>query len=440
MNLLNDIKYNIFFLVLIILVSIALTQYSTELLLLFMLFSFLFILLRIKKMDLLVNPIVLFFWFALLYIFIPFSRLPDITYDVISKFNINILYFKPNVITLFIYISSLILLVLSFIIGSRFNFKNLPDYHKFTNKISKLIIIVYLISVLAVFIQLFILHDIPLINVSSRWFLSPKLVYLASLQIILIPILNVVYPRKKKIILVLLLFSLILLSLLGARNLPIKLLIAFFITETYINKKNIFKISIFFTIGVLVIAFTVGILTKSGIYGMKTSALLGLGLFYTDSIGPLYNLQEIIEKSGPLGYFHGKLLFDTLFGIIPGTNFEYANYQIGSFLNGRQMVYVGGKLINRSVSLAPTFIGASYADFGFIGAYLNVFFYGTLLGILHNLAKKNIFAIPLLATIFSYLLVGINVGWYDPTLFIYIIATLIILSLLFLKVKCFPYK
>ncbi len=292
----------------------------------------------------------------------------------------------------------------------------------------------YLISLAFNLFQIYKLGKIPLFDIASRWKESPVLVWFATWQILFVPGLIVTSKTRwqKFIAFASFFVSTVALGLLGARNLPAKLVIAFFLALVYLIKpKQIPKIIGAFLVILIFILGLVGAISKSGIYGPVASAELALGLTYSDSVGAVYNLERIVNISTLWGVYRGKLAFDSFMALIPGTPYEYANYQIGKMLGGRQTFQFGEEIIERSVSLAPTLIGAAYADFGFFGVIIQMLLIGFLFGYYHFVSKKNLLFVPFLVTYSAYVINGIDAGIHNPHT---ILIFGLVLTLLFLDV------
>src|SRR5450759_4191454 len=162
--------------------------------------------------------------------------------------------------------------------------------------------------------QVNILGVASLTDIATRWQQSAVLVYFASLQIFFVPAL-VVFSRKRwhwAFTTVAFSLSTVALTLLGARNLPAKLVLAVFLAAVWrVKPQHLWKI-VAVALVVFVAAFgIVGALSKSGIYGPAASAGLVVALTYSDSAGTIYNLDRLVHVTPPPGAFGGKLLLDS---------------------------------------------------------------------------------------------------------------------------------
>jgi hypothetical protein len=258
---------------------------------------------------------------------------------------------------------------------------------------------------------------ISLLDIASRWQQSPVLVWFASSQIFFVPALIVTAkkPWQKALAGLLFLLSTAGLGLLGARNLPAKLVVSAFLAAVYVAKpKNVWRLAVVFLILLVVAMGVVGSVSKSGIYGPAATAGLAVGLLYSDSVGTAYNLDRIVQVTPATGTYKGRLLYDSARALVPGVQAEYANFQIGQYLGGRTYFEIGGEVIDRSVSLAPTLLGAAYADWGVLGVVGQMLLLGLLFGYLGRRGRRALWIVPFLATMASYVINGVNAGVHNP--------------------------
>ncbi|MBN2848986.1 MAG: hypothetical protein JXP72_11150, partial [Coriobacteriia bacterium] len=169
--------------------------------------------------------------------------------------------------------------------------------------------------------------------------------------------------------------------------------------------------------------------SKSGIYGPSATAGLAVALTYSDSVGTAYNLDRLVRLTPPTGIYNGSLLRDSALAAVPGVDAEYANYRIGRYLGGRESFTIGSELIERSVSLAPTLLGAPYADWGVAGAGAQMLLLGAVFGYLQERAKRARLLVPFLVAMASYVINGVNAGIHNPHAIIYIgLAIVVVLA------------
>ncbi len=270
---------------------------------------------------------------------------------------------------------------------------------------------------------------ISLLNISTRWAQSPTLVLFAATQIFFVPALIVSAKGPWRRALVVLLFgaSVLGLGLLGARNLPAKLVVSSFLAVVFaVKPRNIRRLAIIFLVlGVLAMGI-VGSISKSGIYGPSATAGLAVALTYSDSVGTAYNLDRIVNLTPSTGVYRGTLLRDSFFAGIPGVDAEYANFQLGSYLGGRSYFMIGENVIERSVSLAPTLLGAPYADWGVPGVIGQMLLLGLLFGYLQRRSRSVWWYVPFLVTMASYVINGVNAGVHNPHALIFVGVALLL--------------
>lgn len=266
-------------------------------------------------------------------------------------------------------------------------------------------------------VQVNILGVASLTDIATRWQQSAVLVYFASLQIFFVPALVVFAKKRWHWVLVAATFALstVGLTLLGARNLPAKLVLAVFLAAVYrVSAEHLWRI-VAAALVVFIAAFgIVGALSKSGIYGPAASAGLVVALTYSDSAGTLYNLDRVVNITPPTGVYGGKLLVDSAAALIPGLPAEYSNYQLGKYLGGRGYFVIDGVRIDRSVSLSTSLAGAPYADWGVPGVAFVLTLLGFLFGYLQRRSRTSLWLIAFLCTYAAFVINGVNAGVYNP--------------------------
>jgi len=271
-----------------------------------------------------------------------------------------------------------------------------------------------------------------LADIGSRWGQSPVIVFLAASQILFVPALVVSAKTRRQRVFTGAAFviSVMALGMLGARNLPAKLIVATFLATVIVSKpRNVARIAITFLVMLVAAMGIVGAISKAGIYGASASAGLVVALTYSDSLGTVYSLDRIVALTPPTGIYKGKLLKDSFLSLIPGVDAEYAAYQIGRYLGGRSEFVIDGVVIERSVSLAPTMLGAPYADNGVLGVAVQMLIVGGLFGYLQTRARRALWTVPVLVLMASYVVNGVNAGVYGPNpLFALILALIVCLA------------
>jgi hypothetical protein len=131
----------------------------------------------------------------------------------------------------------------------------------------------------------------------------------------------------------------------------------------------------------------------------------------------------------PTGVYGGRLLHDSALALIPGTDYDYANYQLGRYLGGREYFDIGDVRIERSVSLAPTLLGAPYADWGVPGVVGQMLVLGMLFGYLQARGRFARWIIPVYVITAAYVINGVNAGVHNPNAIAYLaLATLVAMA------------
>ena len=267
-----------------------------------------------------------------------------------------------------------------------------------------------------------VIGGISLTDIASRWAQSPIIVFFALGQIFFVPALMVSARDRKQFALSILLFFVSVAGLvtLGARHMPAKLIIAVFLAAVYIVKPQyLWRLAIAFLVLLVLALGFVGALSKQGIYGAAASAKLVLGLTYSDSASTVSNFDRIVAMTPSTGIYRGGLLRDSILAAVPravygGEKPDYANYQLGRYLGGRKYFVINDQRIDRSVSLAPTMLGAAYADWGVPGVILQMLVLGFIFGYLQERAHAALLLVPFLVTYASYAIHAVNVGVHNP--------------------------
>jgi oligosaccharide repeat unit polymerase len=265
-------------------------------------------------------------------------------------------------------------------------------------------------------------RGISLTDIGTRWFQSPLVVAVAMSQIFFVPMLVVTATRpwQRWLTAGLFLVSVAGLATLGARNIPAKAIVSTFLAVVYVAKpRQLVRVGVAMLLVLVLAMGFVGAFSKAGIYGTSASAKLVAALTYSDSVGTVYNLDRIVRITPTTGQFGGTLLRDSALAGVPrvlysGTKPEYANFQIGRYLGGRQYFIINGERIDRGVSLAPTLLGAAYADGGVGGVVIQLLILGFLLGYLQLRGRTELWIVPFLVTFASYVINGVNVGVHSP--------------------------
>ncbi len=286
---------------------------------------------------------------------------------------------------------------------------------------------------LALFVQV---QGIPLFQIGIREKEDPKLTFLAEFQPLLVLLspfvtpLRETLPGKFKSLLrprnfaILVAMSLAVLTLLGARNLPAKLVLSLFLfwllSSSRITPKVArfgflaktprvsakTKVALFLAVILFVSIGVAGALSKVEIYRMSPQRLpaVVLGSLVADSIGNLYSFGAIVNYSGMYGHFHGNLLYTTFLSYVPGREELYANYIVGEIL---------GYPESALQSISSTFNGPALLDFGILGVIVNSFLFGSLLGYGWSEAKNSPRNQGALALFLATVILDIHLGTYN---------------------------
>lgn len=399
-----------------------------------------------------IKPMPIFLAVYFVFLAILFTEIPKATFLELSNLGTKIIGFKPSFFTYMVYVYSALFMVVGYfggksLAGKRFKLldlsktagliesakSKLSSYYsnsytariynwfddRFGANTANYLIVLLMLAIMAMAnaAAIVLVKSIPLLNIGARWSLNPVLVWIASHLIFAVPALAAVSSSTSRKVITFFVFgiSIVLLALLGARNLPIKLIFSYFFALLYVTRPAVIgKITALFVIMFVVVIGFVGAVSKSGIYGPVASGKLALALTYSDSLSTFYTLERIINISGMDGLYKGKLLKDSALSAIPGNSSEYSSYEIGRLLGGRKYFFINNEKIDRSVSLAPTIIGASYADWGVTGVLGQMLFLGLILGYLHKRAMESALFIPFAATFAAYMVVAVDTGIHNP--------------------------
>lgn len=399
------------------------------------------------------SPFAVLIYVYVAYFALTYSRIYEYVYWELMNLGTRIIGFHPTPHTLLLYVYGLVVLIFGFVVGDLVASRLRPAdemraaaaQRGLRSRIAERFERLWLVRVLgsgfaasllgwsfgfaANALQVLASGGISLTNISSRWAQSPVLVLLAATQILFVPALVVSAkgPWRRTLAAALFIVSVLGLGLLGARNLPAKLVVSGFLAVVYVVKpRNIWRMAaVFLVLGVLAMGI-VGSISKSGIYGPSATAQLAVALTYSDSVGTSYNLDRIVNLTPSTGTYGGSLLRDSFLATIPGIDADYANYQLGSYLGGRSYFMIGENVIDRSVSLAPTLLGAPYADWGVPGVVGQMLLLGGLFGYLQRRSRSVWWFIPVLVTMASYVINGVNAGVHNPHAILFVGAALLL--------------
>ncbi len=384
------------------------------------------------------SPFAVLLYFYAGYLAVVYAGFDKYLYFELMNLGTRIIGFKPNALTLLVYAFGAMTLVLGLLLGvwagrgvssrpgalrtstHEISVKSTEPRLRFYRRWSPLFAVgvVGWTAAMAANLSVIVLSGgVSILSIGSRWAQSPVLVLAAAFQAFFVPALLVgARSRGQRLFAALaFVFAAVALGLLGARNLPAKLVIATFLASVYVVKpRNLGRLAIVFLIVLIVAMGVIGAVSKSGIYGPTATVGLALALTQSDSTGSFYNLDRIVNTSPWYGVYGGKLLVDSFLSAVPKVKADYANYQLGRYLGGRSYFVVNGVRIDRSVSLAPTLVGAPYADLGVPGTALQMLFLGFVFGYLQQRARDLRWAIPFLVLFAAYVINGVNAGVHNP--------------------------
>lgn len=282
-----------------------------------------------------------------------------------------------------------------------------------------------LVANLLIFLQV---RGIPLFRIELRGSMDPKLTFLSEMQPLLIliapyvsPLRTAAPPKLRWVVTppvygLLVGISLVALAFEGARNIPAKLILSLvlFWMISIARQPGEFtrrlKVLVPLGIGLFVIVGIAGALTKIEIYGLDPGRLPGtvFGSFISDSLGNIYSFESLVNYSGLYGHFRGDLLWTTILSYVPGRDELYANYIVGQVLGYRP---------DQLRSIASTFNGPAFLDFGVLGVLVNSFVTAFILGYGWKAAKATVRNLGALSLFLATLVLGIHLGTYNIWMF-----------------------
>jgi len=400
-------------------------------------------------------PVLMVIYFG--YFAIVYSGFWRYTYQELMSLSTNIMGFQPALGTVALYVLGAVVMLLGFMLGMLLARRRDRLSGPWSGMVSGLAgstgrlgaalksktlwfwigIVGWLIGFAAVAVQWVASGGASLTDIGTRWYQSPIIVFIAMSQIFFVPVLVATADRpwQRWVTGFLFVLSILGLSALGARNIPAKAVVSTFFAVVYVARpKSLARMAIALGIVLVVAMGVVGAFSKSGIYGTPATGKLVVALTYSDSVGSVYNLDRIVRMTPTLGAYGGNLLRDSILAgvprtIFPGAKPDYANYQIGKYLGGRQNFLIEGQLINRGVSLAATLLGPAYADLGLPGVIAQMLLVGLMIGYLQMRARSWLWLVPFLAALGSYVINGVNVGLFSPPFLAAIALSLVVIGL-----------
>ncbi len=390
------------------------------------------------------------FVIACFLIYLLLAFMPYILHDkqaVFSYLQGSLNYEYPRWNAVFLYIIGLASLVIGFFLPKIFKIKT-PKLKErigtvFSDKTFKIIFILYLISVLANVLVFVLGKGLPILNITLRNTVDSKLIVIASLQYLYLPIIIVwsIARKKPKIGILLFILSFILLSLLAARNIVFRSVLAVFLTLFLFDKQLMKKTLFWFFLGFIIIFLTVGLVSKSLIYKEKYPLpklfYAPFQLAFTDSLSSFYNLDKLKQKIDTNGSLKGVALKDSFLNIIPGADVTYANYKIGEIITGEDLRtrQLGNQVFDVHLSLAATDVAVFYIDFKILGVIIAMMILGFIFSILTDISLRNLKFLFILSPFMIELIYSAYAGVYGPNSIIILIITIIGIGWFFIKAK-----
>ncbi len=256
-----------------------------------------------------------------------------------------------------------------------------------------------LLSLAALYFNLYTAGGIPLFNAALRRFLSGNLTYLSFLIVPGIIFMIASFDkrtthRSKLKTLFLILFAAGAMSLLGFRTEVLAAIIAGTLTAYY---SEIFDVKELLALALLALVAFSGVSYIRNAPEAAGRAGATLAIF-----------DLTVERTPVFGLTHGFVQFADIISIPT----------ITPIYSGRVLIsdLIGGRI---AASSTATLYAPPFLDFGFPGLAIFVFF-GFLIGATHKAAaeKKNIYS-PLHALLLTFLLLGIETGIVDLIVWIY---------------------
>lgn len=410
------------------------------------------------------SPIAVLLYVYTVYFLVGLSNIYEFVYWELMNFGLRMIGFRPTLYTVLLYAYAACVLLLGYMLGVQLARKVGTARGARGSRIDRFAVTLregiaslpvlrrygpgyavsfagWVIAFSANVAQLLSTQGASLFDIATRWQQRPVLVFLAALNIMFVPGLFVFARTKGQRVLAtaLLALSLVSLGLLGARHLPAKLLVSTFLAVAFVAKpRDIVKVGIAFLVMLVLAMGLIGSISKAGIYGPAATWKLAVALTYADSAGTTYNLDRIVRMTPVNGVYKGLLFRDSTLALIPGWSHEYANYQLGRYLGAREFLEVGGQRIDRSISLAPTLLGAPYADWGVVGVVGQMVLLGLLFGYLQWRGRIAAWLVPPFVAMASYVINGVNAGLHNPNTIAFLAVAVLVCATDVLIVRCAP--
>lgn len=390
------------------------------------------------------------FIIACFLIYLLLAFMPYIVNDkkaVFSYLQGSLDYGYPRWSAVWVYLVGVISLAVGFFLPKIFKIR-IPKLKEkigtvFSDKTFKVIFILYSLSIIANILVFILGKGLPILNIALRNTADPKLIIIASLQYLYLPMIIIwsIAKKKPKIGILFFLLSFILLSLLSARNIVFRSVIAVFLTLFLLDKQLMKKTLFWFFIGFMIIFLTVGLVSKTLLYKEKYPFskifYAPIQLAFTDSLSSFYNMGVLKQKIDNNGSLQGSGFKDSVLNIIPGTDVTYANYKIGNIITGEDLRQrqLGSQVFDVHLSLSATAVSVFYIDFKILGVIVAMMILGFIFSILTDISLRNLKFLFILSPFMIELIYSAYAGIYGPNGIIILIITIVFILWFFSKTK-----
>lgn len=284
---------------------------------------------------------------------------------------------------------------------------------KWDSKLLRFLSVIWVASFICNIAIFFQVGGIPILEISLRSEINPILLTFALFQMIIIFVYAVALfgdsklrTRRFALCFTAIVASTVVMSMLGARNIPLKIfpsVILFTIwSREFLKRKNLIIVTlIILMIGSVLV---VGFFSKTQLYQREDVPMTGsfLEFIFTDVASSLFYFDKVITVSGPDGYYHGDLLIKTIISYIPGNDEYYANIHIGELVGFRP----------GEVSISSTINGPAFAELGWLGIIIQGLLVGFVLCYGWNKTKWNPFNRAPFSMFIAPIFITMTVGLY----------------------------
>ncbi|MBN2839524.1 MAG: hypothetical protein JXP37_01015, partial [Coriobacteriia bacterium] len=249
------------------------------------------------------SPFAVLLYVYIAYFALTYSRIYEYVYWELMNLGTRIIGFHPSLETLGLYVWGGVVLLLGFLVGSLAATRvethagragRTAQPHRPVSLVERLKSIrllraigpAYAVSLVGWALgfaanasQVLASGSVSLTNIATRWAQSPVLVFVAAAQILFVPALMITARGRWQRSFAVLAFgaSVLALGLLGARNLPAKLVVSAFLATVYVVKPKTGARLAVAALVLLVLAMgVIGAVSKSGIYGPSATAGLAV--------------------------------------------------------------------------------------------------------------------------------------------------------------------